>query len=292
MSDENNNGGEHWSQGFEHDSVTTDNQEAFRSANAKYATQADAIVGGYNASKAVGKPFEFPETMEGFKDDQARDQFTSNANKLLGRTMPKDLESFAEVDFKAGLGEEGQVNEAFTGLVKQWAIDNKIPLETVSKLTEFYNGPVSALAMETMADRDTVAFEAKATACNEALIADLGSIAEVEKQTELFKRAITGMATENGLDLEATNEVVQAMVDGGLTTNPKLAKLMLQAFSPMAAEGGTHSGDGSSGGGESQITPYEWKKAEFPSTEHEWGNPSDSWENESQQLRNMAGIKQ
>lgn len=292
MEDNNDNGGnQHWSQEFASDSITADNREAFVSANSKYATESDAVMGGYNAQKAMGKPFRVPESMDSLPDDASREDFRSQARNALGLKVPKSVEDLSDFNFKDGLAEDAQVNEVFVGKIKEWAVESGMDSDSLQKMVSFYNGPMSQFAAEAATERDTAAFEAKAAACNEALTADLGGVAEVEKQTELFKRAISGMAAKNGLDVEATNEVVQAMVDGGITTNPKLAKIMLQAFAPMAAEGGTFSGDGSGNGKTTQVTPYAWKKGRFPNTPSEWGNESDTWDKESKQLRKMAGIK-
>ena len=290
MPEENNNE-QHWTQGFENAAVTTENRESFNTAMSKYATQDEAIIGGYNAQKAMGKPFRVPESMDKLPDDASRNEFSSQARSALGINTPKSVDDLADFNFKDGLAEDATVNEDLVGKLKAWAVEAGVDTGSLQKMVSFYNGPLGQFAIESKAERDTAAFEAKATACNDALVTDYGSTEKVQEQTELFKRAISAMATKNGLDVDATTEVVQAMVDGGITTNPKLAKIMLQAFSPMAAEGGTFSGDGSGNSQVNQTTPYEWKKAEFPKSPSEWGTEADSWDDESQQLRNMAGIK-
>ena len=290
MPEENNNE-QHWSQGFENAAVTTENREAFNTSMSKYATQDDAIVGSYNAQKAMGKPFRVPESMDKLPDDASRDEFSSQARSALGINTPNSVDDLKDFNFKEGLADDAPVNEALVGKLKEWAVDAGVDTGSLQKMVSFYNGPLGQFAMEAKEASDTAAFETKATACNEALIADYGSTDKVQEQTELFKRAISAMATKNGLDVEATTEVVQAIVDGGITTNPKLAKIMLQAFAPMAAEGGTFSGDGTGNSQVNQQSPYAWKKERFPKSPSEWGNESDAWDGESQQLRNLAGIK-
>ena len=282
---------EHWASTFESDSITDDNRESFVNANSKYATEQDAIMGGYNAQKAMGKPFRIPESMDKLPDDASREDFQNQARNALGIVTAKTVDDFSDVNFKDGLAEGKEANEAFVGMVKNWAVEEGIPLSIVGKMASFYNGPLSAHAAEAMATQGTEAYEAKASECNEALVKDYGSEAEVEKQTTLFKKALSAMAEKNGLDVDATNEVVAVMADAGVFTNANTAKIMLQAFSPMAAEGGTLNGDGGGGGSEKQQTPYQYKKQRFPNTPDAWGKESDTWDNESQQMRNIARIK-
>lgn len=233
---------EHWSQDFEHASITEDNREAFTTGMSKFPTQADAVIGYTELQKSAGKPFKLPESIDKLPDDQTRADFSDGVNKLIGRTIPKDMESFADVNFKDGLAEDAQVNEKFTGIIKQWAVDNKIPLETVSKLASFYNGPLAAHATEAMAEQTQADTIAKQTACQEALVNTFGSKEKVAEQSELFRRAILNFDGVKGTD--KAEEIGDAMVKAGLTTNPELAKIMLKAFAPMAATSNNETNNG------------------------------------------------
>lgn len=295
MSEDNlDSGGEHWSNTFESDSITADNRDAFVTANSKYATEHDAVVGGYNAQKLAGRPFNMTEHMEKLPDDASRAEFQSQAKRDLGINVPKSVEDLKDFNFKEGLAEGVEPDENLVGMIKEFAVESGMDTGSLQKALTFFNGPMSKYAMETMAERDTTKFESDCKACNEALIADpdFGSSEEVEKQSVLFKRAIGEMVKKNGLDVDAGNEVVQAMVDGGLTKDPRLAKILLQAFAPMAAEGGTFSGDGSFTSNETQKSPYEAKQERWPNTPSSWGNESDKWEGESRQTKNALGYKE
>jgi hypothetical protein len=238
----------HWAGDFEHASITADNRESFNTDMAKFPTQADVVIGYRELQKSAGKPFEFPESMEGFKDDQARNHFTENANKLLGRTMPKDLEAFANTDFKAGLAEGAPVNEKFVGMIKQWAVDSNIPLETVGKLAAFYNGPLAAMAKESQDDAEIKRMEA----CNEALIVKLGSKEALAEKTELFRRAFIN---REGMDPDKAERIADAMVKGGLTQDPDLASIMLDTFAPMAAQSSSDSNNSNNNPPTAPIDP-------------------------------------
>ena len=99
-----NEGNEHWAPGFEHASVTADNREAFNTSMAKYASRDEAIVGSFNAQKAMGKPFRVPESLDKL-DDASRDDFRSQARNALGIRTPKTVEDLADFNFKEGLAE-------------------------------------------------------------------------------------------------------------------------------------------------------------------------------------------
>ncbi len=281
---------EHWSETFVHDSVTTDNRADFVSANSKYATMEDAAFGGFNAQKRAGKPFWFPESIDKLPDDASRSDFTTKARSLLGINIPKDVEALNDFNFKDGLAEGSKVDDNFVGLIKNWAVEKGVSTSELKKMVSFYNGPLTKHVTEIAAEMETQQFEAAAKACHEALVADpdFGSDEKVKEQSELFRRAILN---KFGLSPDDAEEVADAMVKGGLTTNPKLAKIMLKAFAPMAAEGSTNAGGGTGTAGIKQASPYEAKKTRWPKSPTEWGNESDKWEDESPQTRNALGYK-
>ncbi len=282
----------HWAETFEGDGVTTENREAFVSAMSKYPTEQAGMVGGFNAMKVTGKPFRVPEDMAKLPDDQSRSDFTSQARKALGINIPKDLDSLKDVDFKAGLAEGANYDENFVGIIKNWAVENSVDTATLAKLVPFYNGPLQKYATEAHAANKDAAELDRMTKCNEALIAmpDIGSKEKLAELTELFRRSIVN---DPGVSADDATEIADAMVNGGLTQNPKLAKMLLDRFAPLAREGGSFAGDGSGGGGGvKQLSPYEAKKARWPKTSGEWGDPNDQWENETANTKKALGYKE
>lgn len=281
----------HWTETFEHESVTPETSEAFKTANAKYATEGDAIVGGYNAQKMAGKPFRVPEDMAKLPDDQSRADFTSQARRALGINIAKDVDGLKDVDFKAGLAEGAAYDENFVGIIKNWAVENGVDTTTLAKLAPLYNGPLTQYSVEAHKKATEAAELDRMTKCNEALIAmsDIGSKEKLAEESEFFRRAIIKLA---GSADDAT-EIADAMVAGGLTQNPKLAKIMLDHFAPLAKEGSSDAGDGSAGsGGVKQLSPYEAKKVRWPKTPSEWGDPNDQWEDESLNAKKALGYKE
>lgn len=286
----NEGGGEHWSKDFQSDSITSENREAFVKTMSKYSTVEDAAVSRFHGEKQMGEPFKFPESMDKLPDDASRADFTAKARGLLNINIAKDADSFKDMNLRAGLADDAPINEGLGELIKNIAIEKGWPVNVVQDLVEFNNTGLSEFA----AEQRTVLHETNAKACNDALAADptYGSPEKVAEASEFFKRGIMAQATKLGYSAEDTEEIGLAMVDAGITTNPKLAKIMLETFGPMGKEGGTLVGDGAGGGGVKQASPYEAKQREFPNTESCWGNPTDSWDNESRATKQALGYKE
>lgn len=280
-----------WGQDFSNESITDDNREAFNTFADRYNSPEAAIVGGFNAQKAMGAAFKMPVSMESLSDDAMRSDFTSKANHLLGREFAKDASDFEGVDFKAGLAEDAALDDNFLGLVKNWAVESGISKSDVGKMIAFNNGPMREFILKAQTEQKEADFEATAKKVSDELAADpdFGNIEEVEKQSDLFERALRNHCN---LSPDQVEEVVKAFVGAGLTQNATTAKLLLKTFAPMAAEGITDGGEGAVGGeGGKQQTPYEFKKALHPASDSLWGSTSDTWENQTIGMRQRAGIK-
>ena len=283
---------EHWSDEFEHESITDENRESFKTAMGKYATQSDATVGGFNAQKEVGKPFRIPETLDKL-DDAGKAEFTSQAHKALGITHAKSVEDLADIDMRAGMaeGSEVKVDENIATMLKTLAVEKKWPKSVVQDIVGLYNGKLTEYATEALAKQTEDKKLADAKACNEALIADpdFGSEEKVKEESQLAMRAVRNNL---GLTEDEAEEFGQLMADTLLTKKKPVAKAMLKLLAPLAREGST---DGGIGGGGSAAakgqSPYQWKKERWPKTPDSWGNEKDTWETQDIQMRKLAGIK-
>lgn len=282
--------GDHWSESFDSEGVDTNNREAFVTANTKYSTMEAAVVGGFNAQKIAGKPFKFPESMDKLPDDASRADFTSQARGLLGINVPKDVESLKDFDFKSGLAEGAEVDENFVSMVKSWAVEKGIPTAHLQEMAGFFNGPLAKYAQEAYATRQEKEKLANAEKCNTALVEHFKSEDNVKELTTLMHRTIVN---KMGLSADESAECVDAMADSMLTKNPVMAKGMLNLLSQVSTEGTTLTGDGHGGGGDGkkQASPYEAKKARWPKSPDQWGDPSDKWDDESIGVRKQLGPK-
>lgn len=281
-----------WIDNFTHSSITDENKEAFTNYAKNYATIEDAVIGGQNHKKATGAAFKLPESMDKLPDDAMRSDFTSKTLKLLGRSPVRNVEELSDFNFTDGMADGSTPDEVMKAAFAQHIIDSGKSKSMAAKDAKFFNTMMGKAVEANKATEATNAI-ATAKACDEALIAmpEIGSQEKLVELSELFKRAITNNVGLKGDDID---EVVDAMIKGGLTQNPKLAKIMFDQFCPLATEGSTDGGGGHGGGNVEDgpgISPYEWKKARWPKSESTWGKKEDKWENESAQLRLSAGFK-
>ncbi len=274
-----------WLNNFEHESVTAENKEAFVAANSKYATEQDAVVGGYNAQKLIGKP-RLPKSMEEFTDDNARAEFRAGSLKLLGSV--DSVESLADVNMKLGQAEGADFSEDFANSFKAFAVEKKWPKSMVQEGAEFYNVAM-AKATEAFLAKQEADGIALAKSTNEALAKHFGSEEEVVKQTELFVRA---MKNDVGLTPEEVEELADDLSLSKLTKHPALARVMLKHFAPLADEGSTETGSGTGTAENKGLTqtPYEAKKARWPKSPSTWGAESDTWETQTIETKRMFGF--
>ncbi len=275
-----------WINEFTHASVTDDNKEAFNKSMEKYASKDDAIMGGFNAQKIAGAPFKLPESLDKLPDDAMRSDFTSKTLKLLGREPIRNIEDLKDFNFTDGMADGATADEVMKAAFAQHIVDSGKSKAMAAKDAVFFN---TMMAKTVEANKATEATNAIATAkaVDEALIADpdIGSKEKLLVLSEEFARAIKNNV---GLEGDDIDEVVDAMVKGGLTQNPKLAKIMFNQFSPLAREGSTDGGGGPGGGNGTAISPYEFKKREWPKSESTWGKPEDTWDNEPVNMREKA----
>lgn len=233
---------EHWSEGFEHASITDENREAFNTAASKFPTQDDMSVGYMELQKTAGKPFKMPESLDKLPDDASRSEFTTQVNKLLGITKAKDIKELIDVNLKDGLPEGSPYDEDFANLFKQFVIDNNLNVSDMPKYAKFFNTSMAKVAADQKAKTESDALAA-ADATNKALIAhpSIGSEEKLLEQTELLKRAVQNNV---GLTPEEVEEFADTLADTLLTKNPVMARVMLKVLAPLGAEASTEGGGG------------------------------------------------
>lgn len=239
----------HWTDDFEHPSVTDENRGEFNTHMAKFTTQADAVADGYGLAKMKGKPANLPESMEGFADDTARTEFRASANRLLGITHAQNIEDLADLDLKLGSTSDAAMDDKLAAAFKQFVVDEKLSKGDAQKMVGFHNKSM-AVARETIAtaakaaeDEAAAKFISDKRACNDALVAhaDFTNQETLDKQNVLLHRALKDNA---GISVEEADSMAVLLSDGEGATNPVLRRLLLRAYAPMAAESSTEAGDG------------------------------------------------
>lgn len=253
---------------IEHQSITDENRGAFATHMEKFATMEDAALDGMSLKQMTGKPFKFPESMDKLPDDASRADFTDGANKLLGRTIPKDLESFADVNFKVGLNDDAKVDDALIGVIKQWAVDKKVPTESLGKMIELFNGPMSKhirangeLMATAAAEKAKADHSIAVKTCNDSLAAhaDFGSAEVLDGKTVKLHQALMN---NSNLSTDEANGIAEFLRDREGATNPTLRRLMINQFAPLAMEGDSEDGIGGDAPAGAAPTP----KQQMPKT--------------------------
>lgn len=252
---------------IEHASITDENRGAFTTHMEKFATMEDAALDGMALKGLMGKPFKFPESMDKLPDDASRTDFTAQAHKLLGITPGvTDLDGLKDIDLKAGIAEGVEPDENLANLLKSYAVEKKLTASSVQDLVGFFNGPITEYAARVAAanaEAGKLKAEAEkldaATKTQEALIAhpDFGTEAEVNKQSELLRKAIKNNV---GLSAAEHEEFGKVMADTLLTKNAVMARVMLKQLAPLAAESDLESGKGAPLAGKPQKSAGEQEK--------------------------------
>ncbi len=231
---------EHWTEGFEHESVTDDNREAFNSHMAKFPTQAAAVMDGYGLAKQKGVAFKLPESIEKLPDDASRATLLAQTNKLYGREIAADLEGLADLDMKSGSTAEGEMyDETLAKAFKEWVVAEKIEKSVAQKAIKFHNEAMAlartayAGKTEELTKKDAADRLAEVTACNDALVAKFGTKEKLDEQTVLMHRALlnnTGCSTEEAAD------VAEFLKDREGATNATLRRILISNLAPLATE--------------------------------------------------------
>ncbi len=256
---------EHWSNEFEHSSVTDENRAAFNTHMAKFPTQADAVVNHMELAKQIGKPGKLPESMDGFADDTARAEFKTGAHKLLGITHANSIDDLADLDLRLGSTEDTKMDDNLATAFKQFVVDEKLSKGDAQKIVGFHNKAMGlareAFAAATKAAEDQAAakFISDKRACNDALVAhaDFATQEKLDKENVLLHRALKDNA---GISVEEAESMAVLLSEGEGATNPVLRRLLLKAYAPMAAESSTEGGDGKPAGAKPKLSESEQKK--------------------------------
>ena len=234
-----------WVNEFEHDSITTENREAFNTAMEKFPTVNDAAVGYMELQKSAGKPFKMPESMDNLPDDATRADFTSKAHALLGTAPIKSIDELADMNFKEGLGDDAVINEDFVAMFKKWGHESGITKPALVKMVQFCNGQLADFTGEAHEAATRKAAEEKQTAitdANDAMKTHLGGSEKLEEATVLLHRALLNNV---GATAEEAEGLSKFMKEGEGATNPVLRRVLFKVLTPLAAESSNlKTGDG------------------------------------------------
>lgn len=249
---------------IEHASITDDNRAALSTHMEKFDSFESAALDGMALKKMTGSPFKMPESMDNLPDDASRLDFSSKANRLLGRDFAADVAGLSGLDLKLNSTSDA-MDETMANTFKQFVIDEKISNSDAQKIIGFHNKAMGtsreAVAVATKAAQDTAdaKFIVDKKACNDALVAhaDFAGQENLDKQNILLHRALKDNA---GISAEEADGVAMFLSEGEGATNPVLRRLLLKAYAPMAASSETDGGDGKPVGNKPAMSEGEKKK--------------------------------
>ncbi len=227
---------------IEHDSITSENRDAFTTHMEKFDSMEAAALDGMALKKLTGKPFKMPQSLDNLPDDASRTDFSSQAHKLLGIEHAADVAGLADVNLKKGLPDGSAFDEGFANTFKQFAIVNKIPKSAIEPLAEFFNlASIKATGDHTAKTAADFAVAKKAT--DDTLIAheDFGTKEKLDEQTVLMHRTLVNNL---GLTTEEANGISEFLRDREGATNPVLRRILLKQLAPLAASSSNDGGDG------------------------------------------------
>ena len=229
----------HWLKGETHEGLVTPEAQ---SALVKYNSREEAILGGLNAQKSLGKPFRLPESLDKLPDDKARGEFQDGVLKLMGAVDKP--EALKDINWTAGMPDGSKADEGLQTAFAAFAVENKIPKGIAQKGVEFWNKMVAQLRTANETTQQTAKTENQ-TKVNEALVNALGSAEKVAEKTELIKRMFKNNL---GLTAEEYDQAAEDLVVSGFTGNLTLCKALMAAADKLAGEGSTDAGGGGGGG--------------------------------------------
>ncbi|MDD5328080.1 MAG: hypothetical protein PHY02_09770 [Phycisphaerae bacterium] len=244
---------DHWVNKETHEKLVT--PEA-KQALSKYKTREDAIAGGLEAMKVVGRPFKIPESLadvEKWPDKKDQEGFRTGLDKLLnervkGGALNKLLgavetaEDLKDINFAAGLPEGQKPNEALIGVLSNFAVEQHVPKALVAKYIEHSNKASIEIGAK-MAAAQEAALLAKAKEADDALIANpaYGTIEKVQAADELVRRMFQNNL---GLNAEEYEQAAGELVNANFTQNVILRRALHAAARQLVKEGENHIGAG------------------------------------------------
>lgn len=204
------------------------------SAVSKYQTVADAILGGVEAQKTIGKRME-NVIQKPAKDAKPEDQQAYMGTLLSELGAVKDIKDLDDLNLADGLEQGMSADDALAKSFKEFAVTEKVPKSMAQKVVTFYNKAMASLrAAQAQAQVE------QANAVNGELIKAFGSEAAVKEHTEDVKRFFLNQL---GLTAEQYEECGKGLVESGLTRNATLCTALMK-YAAQFREDTAHTGQG------------------------------------------------
>jgi hypothetical protein len=221
-----------WYKGIINENLNTPEAEQVLS---QYKTVEDALVGGLEAKKAVGRKLEnvIQKPVKGSPAEEIT-KYQKTLLKELGAVETE--EELADVNFAEGLPEGAPVDETLVGMYKKFAIENGIPKSMIGKNVAFYN-QMMALAKQGY-EKNLLAEVEEA---NKYFVEHYGSEEEVAKNRELVKRMFR---TSFGLSEAEYEQVGTELADTGFIRKKILGRILMDWAKEKVQEDSSAKGQG------------------------------------------------
>jgi len=222
----------HFGNEVQHEVFKTDEGKQFLS---KYTSVEDALVGGFNASKMVGKKLE-NVIQKPAKDAKPEDVATYQASLLKELGAGDTAEAYKDINWTIGMAEGSKADEALVGRVSKFAAEKKIPKSIVQEFVGLNNQMVAEMRQ---AQEQAQLAQMKVT--NEALLKEWGGEKGVAEATELVKRMFAKNVAPDQFEA-----VGKELAESGMTRSPLLTNVLMK-LAQGYKEDSTNSGTGGSG---------------------------------------------
>jgi hypothetical protein len=224
--------GSEWIGGFEHESLSTPElKQEFASTMGKYKTDKDALVGGFNAMKMVGKPFRLPESLDKLPDDKTRGELTAQIGRLYGAV--ENEEALADINWTDGMAEGSKAAEPLVNAIKKFAVENKISKSLLQRLIKFNNefSGSTELKQYKKAQEDAADLVA-ANTTHEELVKKLGSDDAVKSASgnvkKMFLKVYDNLKEKIGMTAEEFEAMADGLVNSGITKSAPLTLALME----------------------------------------------------------------
>jgi hypothetical protein len=227
---------ENWIDDFSHESLSTpESQQDFRKAMGKYATEADAIVGGFNASKEAGKNFKLPKSIDSLPSEDMRTEFRTQTMGLLGIEPGIKTESLDKINWVKGLPTGSEAHQPTVDAFSKFVVDNGVSESLAQKIVELGN----TLGMTAQQKALDLAAENVKTA-KETLTGYFGQTGLAE-HLELLKRVFQNNAKLTAEEFEA---IADDLASDDMMKRAVFMKGLLNIIAPLGKEGQTETPQG------------------------------------------------
>lgn len=226
----------HWTETITHEKLAT--PEA-KQALAKYSTLEDALVGGLDAQKLVGKKKEellSNAILKPGKDAKPEEIAAYHASLAAELGAVDSEEALNDLNFSEGLPEGSKTDETTIKEFKKFIIDNKMPKGLAQKATALFN-KITTGATQQIEQQ----FKVNAEKTNTELEQYFGGKEKLAEKSELIRRMFQNNA---GLTAEEYEAVSGYLVDTRFVHSTAGIKALAAIADKISAEGSTHNGEG------------------------------------------------